>query len=436
MPLRESLTRRRYLLPIIMIGLLVGFAVILWVLLDVFRPLPPRTVTMVTGPPGGAYHEYGELYREALAKEGFELKLLPTTGAVDNLARLNDPSSGVSIGFVQGGLTTEAASPGLESLGTIFYEPLWFFCRECSPESAVADLKGRRISIGPVGSGTQPLVLELMRRNGISPAVAEFLSLPFEEGSRQLLNGEIDGLLILASWKSPVVRRLLAADGVDLMNFPHADAYVALYPYLNKLVIPAGVGDMVKSRPPTNRTLLATKASLVVRTDVHPAIQYLLLDAAEKIHSGPGIFQKNGEFPAAQLMELPLSDEARRYYRYGPPFLQRYLPFWLAVLLGRSLVMLLPLLGILYPLLRFMPVLYGWKMQRRILRLYSELREVEQAWEEGDGNEVAGLVSRLERLEYKVDHLWVPVSSMGTLYMFKEHIALVRERLGSPRRNE
>ena len=398
--------------------------------IGMFQPLPPRTVTMVTGSEGGAYHEFGKRYREVLKQAGVDLKLVPTTGALENLHKLNDPNSEVSVGFLQGGITNASASPRLESLGAVFYEPLWFFTRITDREFDLKGLRGRRISIGPEGSGTRAVSLELLAKNGIAGHNADLLPLTFQAGSEKLLTGEIDAMFVLAAWDSPVVRRLLAAEGVNLTDFPHADAFVALYPFLNKVMVPAGVGDLERNRPPADSVLLAAKASLVVRSDVHPAIQYLLLDAAEQVHAGAGIFQKTGQFPTAESVDLPLSDEARRYYRSGKPFLQRYLPFWLAVLISRLLLFIIPVLGILYPLFRFLPMAYGWKMQRRIYKLYNELKAIEQTWESRpEESGIDNLLGRLSRLERKADHLWVPLSCMGTLYMFKEHIDLVRERL-------
>jgi TRAP transporter TAXI family solute receptor len=402
----------------------------LWMIIDLFQPMPPSSVAMATGPEGGAYQKYAERYRAILAHEGIELRLVRTNGAMENLDRLNDPHSGVSIGILQGGTTDETSSPDLESLGTVFYEPLWFFCRDSFQAKGLEGLRGRRISIGPEGSGTRFLLLNLLSRVGITEGFADLLPYTFQTSAEKLLRGEIDAAFFLTSWDSPVVRRLLAAEHIGLVSFPHAEALVALDPFLSKLVVPADVGDIVHNRPPRDTAVLATKASLVVRSDLHPAIQYLLLDAADQVHSGAGIFQEAGQFPEAESTGLPLSDEARRFYRSGQPFLQRYLPFWLAVFIARLLVVLIPVLGVLYPLVRVAPVLYGWKMQRRVYKLYNELRAIEHAMESPDVESSAKvLADQLNELEEKADHLWVPVSAMGTLYLFKDHINLVRKRL-------
>ncbi len=385
---------------------------------------------MATGPQGGAYAELGTRYRQILAHEGFELRLLPTAGALENLARLRDPQSGVSIAFVQAGLTNAVESPDLASLGTISYEPLWLFYRGVPRGRAYGDLRGIRLSIGPEGSGTQALMRRILALNGIGERDAELLPLPPELAKEKLLQGEIDAMAIVASWESPVVRQLLAAENVGLASFPRADAYLAIHPYINKVIVPAGVGDLARNLPPTDVTLLASKACLVVRKDLHPALQYLFLDAASQIHSGPGFFHRAGQFPAPETADLPLSSDARHFYKSGPPFLQRYLPFLLAVFGERLLILLIPLVGVVYPLFQFMPSIYQWLMRRRIFQIYRELKFLElQLVKPRAGLDMGELRSRLDRLEERVNHLRIPVTSMPMAYSLRQHIDIAREWL-------
>jgi TRAP-type uncharacterized transport system substrate-binding protein len=420
--------RFRVIIPVIAAGVIV--VALLWTAIVALRPLPPRTVIMVTGPEGGSHYEIAIRYRDLLARQGIKLQLLATAGALENLARLRDPRSRVEIGFLQSGITSEKESPDLESLGAVFYEPLWFFHRGGILGTGMKAFRGRKISIGPEGSGTRALALELLARNGIDQKFAQLLAFTPREAGERLLRGEIDAALMVASWDSPVVRRLLSDKNIGLASFPRTDAYVALYPFLNKLTVPAGVGDMAKNLPPRDVILFAPKASLVVRRDLHPAIQYLLLDAAAQIHSGPGIFQKSGQFPAPESIDLPLSDEARQFYKSGRPFLQRHLPFWLAVLIDRLLILLIPLFGVIYPLLRLMPALYNWEMRLRIFRLYRELRTLEKDLDtRNEGQGIGDLSEWLERLEEKANRLRVPLFFANQLYTLRMHITVVRERL-------
>ena len=401
----------------------------------VFETLPPRTIVMATGAEGGANHELGIRYREILAQSGLKLQLLPTTGGLENLARLRDSKSGVSVGFIQSGTTSKKESPDLESLGAVSYEPLWLFYRSEIGEGIQA-LRGRRISIGPEGSGTRALALELVKRLKLAGSLGELLDFTPQVAAEKLMAGDIDVAFIVTAWDSPVVQRLITAKGIELASFPRADAYVSLYPFLNKLVLPAGVGDLSMNRPPADVVLLAAKASLAVRADLHSAIQHLLLSAAVQIHSQPGIFQKAGQFPAAESIDLPLSGEAQRFYKTGRPFLQDHLPFWIATLVERILIVFVPLAALLFPMFKFMPQIYDWFMRSRIMRLYEEIRLIESEMEaQGQGHDTDALIAKLDQLDERANALRLPRFYAIMLYTLRTHIDLIRGRLArSPNR--
>jgi TRAP-type uncharacterized transport system substrate-binding protein len=426
-----ALAYRRYLVVALIVVVILTLAAV-WLAFTLLRPTPPRTIAMATDPEGSISAELGKRYQELLARNGIEVRLVPSVGAVENVARLRDAKSDISVGIIPSGITNQRQSPELVSLGTLFYEPLWLFYR--GRIETYKGLHGLRIAVGPEGSGTHALSLEFLARIGIiDKSSAQLLPLTSAVAAEKLLHGEIDATAMLAAWESPVVRQLLSADDINLANVARADAFVALYPFLSKVVLPAGVGDMVKNRPPADVTLVAPKASLVVRKDLHPAIQYLLLEAASEIHSGPGMFRKAGQFPAPESIDLPLSLHAQQFYKSGPPFLQRHLPFWLAVLVQQLLVLLIPVAAVLYPLLRFFPALYGWAMRRRVFSLYNELRVLEDQLTSGNAQErAADLIARLDRLEDRASRFRLPVSFRPLLYALRLHINVVRQRLQKP----
>jgi TRAP transporter TAXI family solute receptor len=392
-------------------------------------PLPPRVVTMSTGTPGSDFDLYSRQYQAILKRSGVQLRLVPSAGSVENLRRLNDPRSGVSVALVQGGLTSEAQSPELESLGTVFYQPFWLFMRREISAARPEDLRGKRIAIGPEGSGSRSLAKTFLALNGIDEGLLQLLPLAAAEAGEALLHGEIDGAAMVASWDTAIVRRLLDSADVNLVGAPRADAYAALDPYFTKLVLPTGVGNLATNRPPSDVSLVATEASLIVRNDLHPAVQYLLLEAATEIHSAGGLFRKAGQFPAPERVDLPISKDARQYYKSGPPLLQRYLPYGIAVLASRLLVLLIPVIGVAYPLLRTAPALYGWSMRRRIFRLYGELKYIEVELDTKSGIPAEDLLAQLQRLEERANHLQVPFAFAHFLYQLRNHIALVRARI-------
>ena len=393
--------------------------------------MPPHLIVMATGPEGDAYYEVGERYRAALARADVEVQLVPTAGSVQNLAMLRDPHAGVGVGLTEGGVISAGNTSGVESLGTVFYEPLWWFRRREIQDSGADGLRGRKISIGPEGSGTRALSLQLIKRTGIEQQVGELLDLAPRAAGEKLLAGEIDVAFMMTSWESPVVQQLLADERVALSSFPHADAFVALYPFLNKVVVPRGVTDLAKDQPPNDVILIATKASLIVRKDLHPAIQYLLLNVAAKIHSGSSIFHHANAFPAAEAIDIPLSDEALRFYKSGPPFLHDYFPFWMAALIGKLIILLIPILTVLYPMTRYLPRLYDWLMRSKVLRMYGELRLLEDDMTNarGAGRDTCEIIARLARLEEQASHLRMPAPYASMLYALRNHIGFVREGL-------
>jgi hypothetical protein len=346
------------------------------------------------------------------------------------VALLQNPKSGVGIAIIPGGITNQESSPQLVSLGTLYYEPLWVFSHGVLLRRHEG-LRGLRISVGPEGSGSRALSLEFLTRVGILDEKSTgLLALTPGESAQKLMAGELDVAVLLDVWESPLVRQLLTAKDVNVESIARADAFVALYPYLHKIVLPAGVADMAENRPPTDVQLLATKASLVVRNDLHPAIQYLLLQAATQIHSAPGMFHVAGQFPAPEMIDLPISAHAFQFYKTGTPFLQRHLPFWLAVLANQLLVLLIPLLGVVYPLLRFAPALYGWVERRRVYRLYSELKALEDdLLTDTSGRNEKEFIERLDRLDDRASRLSVPTSFRPLVYVLRSHVAMVREHV-------
>jgi TRAP transporter TAXI family solute receptor len=423
-----SRRRRRFVAVVTALALAVAAAAV-WMLATSKSLNPPRTLMMATGPEGSANQALGEHYRTILARAGLDLRLQPTAGGVENLARLRDPRSGVTVAFVEAGIAGKEESSDLVSLGTVSFEPLWLFLRDQSHSTPVQALQGKRISIGREGSGTREAARRLLQLNGVDETRVKLLGLSPEQAADALLRGEIEGAVMLASWRSPAVQRLLTTDGIALATFPRADAYIALFPFLSKLVLPAGVADLARNIPPTDVTLFAFQESLAVRKDLHPAVQYVLLEAASEVHGGPGIFQRAGRFPAGEAIDLPLSNQARTFYKSGRPFLYRYLPFWLSGMAGRLIIVLIPLVAIAYPLARILPQMYQWWMQNHLFKAYDELKLLEEELERrGAGESTDDLLSALDRLQRRTSRLFVTLSFAQRRYILKSHIQQAREQ--------
>jgi NMT1-like family len=325
---------------------------------------------------------------------------------------------------------------GVEALGTVGYEPLWLF-RRSGIGGTLGALAGKRVSIGPEGSGARAFALDVLKRTKTEGTVSELLGFPPQVAAEKLIAGDIDAAFIVTGWDSPAVQSLIDANGVELTSFERADAIVALYPFLTKLTLPRGIFDLANDRPPADIQLLASKSILAVRVDLHSALQYLMLTAATEIHSKSGVFQKAQQFPIAESVDLPLSADAERFYKSGRPFLQEQLPFWFAVLIGKALVVMVPLVAVAYPIFRFLPTLYDWMMRSKIDNLYGEMRSVENTMEEqGHELDAPAMMAKIDQLEQRAIHLKLPTSYDSSLYTARMHIGLLRLHLRSILANE
>jgi TRAP transporter TAXI family solute receptor len=405
-------------------------AVAYW-LLD---PAPPHRVVLATGPEQSAYAEFGKRYVAELKRYGITVELKPTLGSRDNLRLLRDRKERVDLAFVQGGASERERTPEEEateapvvSLGSLFYEPVWIFYRD-KAIGGIPDLKGKKLNLGPRGSGTPGLVSRLLRANHVDRDDVQPSNLGDTEAVVGLLGGQLDALAFVSAPESPFVQMLLATPGIGLLEFGNAEAYARRYRYISPVELPRGVADLARDVPKHDVTLIATTTSLVAREDVHPALVQLFVQAATRIHGTPGWIARAGQFPSAANSEFPLAKDAERYYRAGPPLLQRYLPFWLANLVDRMWVALFSIVAVLIPLSRLVPPLYQFRVRSRIFRWYRNLRLIESEVEE-PGRSRTELLASLDRLEGRVSAIKVPLSYADELYRLRQHIQLVRQRL-------
>jgi TRAP transporter TAXI family solute receptor len=398
------------------------------------KPAPPDHVVLSSGAPGGAYERYAKRYQAFFARNGVTIELRPSEGAVQNLQRLT--AGDVDAGFVQGGIAPpmdEDATPTIASLGALYLEPVWVFARENLKAARLRDLAGRRIAIGANGSGTQPLAKRLLDTAGVGTNDAKLLPLSAEEASKALANGTIDAAILVAGVTAPVIGELVRRPDIDVVNLLRAQAIARQHAFMSPLLIPRGLIDLRTDLPDHDVSTVAVTANLLVRADLHPALMYLFLDAASQIHGGQSLLADAGRFPNPLQQEYPLSDEAERFYKSGKPFLRRYLPFWVANLVDRMLVYLIPVIAVLIPALRFLPGLLAYKPKARIAALYAKLSAIErEIADTGDVERVPEYLERLDAIEAEVTDVKVPIWYTRDVYVLRAAIDLVRERLGRP----
>jgi TRAP-type uncharacterized transport system substrate-binding protein len=437
--LRNTLLSARDLLATAGPFLLLALALLVvayWVL----DPTPPRKVVLATGVDQGAYAEFGRRYVHFLKQHGITVELRPTNGAAENLRLLRDAASGVDIAFVQGGADERERRPAEEeedslvSLGSLFYEPVWIFYREDSAKrllkkdtlDSLAQLAGWKLNIGARGSGVPNLMRRLLEANKIDTATITLLREAQTPAVQGLLEGQIDAITFASAPESVMVQMLLQTPGIKLFSFAQADAYSRRFAFLSPVTLPRGVVDLAADSPPADVHLVAPTATLVARQGTHPALIQLFVQAAQQIHGEAGWFQRKGDFPSIKGTERPVADEAQRFYAKGTPFLQQFMPFWLANLVDRMWVALVSIIAILIPLSRIVPPLYEFRIRSRVFRWYGRLRVVEDAQGTRPAEE---LLKELDDIERSVEHVSVPLSYADELYALRSHIQLVRGRL-------
>ena len=395
------------------------------------EPAPPDSIVISTGAIDSGSHMFALRYRDILARDGVSLELRPSAGSQENVSRLLAKDSDVEVGFLQGGSAFGANAPELVSLGSIYYEPLWVFYRGPGIED-FGGLKGKRIAIGPEASGTRALALQLLAVNAAVMPPTLLLAQSGKQANEMLLHGKLDAIFMVEPPESPLVEQLVSAPGIRLLSLQRADAYTRRFPALTKLTLPQGVFDFVHNVPAHDVTLISSTANLLAVKDLHPALAYLLMRAATEVHGEAGLLRKAGDFPAPINAEFPLSPEAQRYYKSGPPFLQRYLPYWAAVLVDRLWLTLLPVLALLIPLGRIVPALYRWRVRSRIYRWYAKLKELElEVDDKATPEQLHELLVRLDQIERAVNRINTPLAYTDNLYAFRQNVNLVRQSVRS-----
>jgi len=412
-------------IPVLLIIVLVG-----WGSYRFLQPMPPKTLTMTTGMEGGSFVIFGERYRQILDRDGIHLKLLPSTGAVENLRRLQDESQSVDVGFVQDGMGKPEDAPNLESLGSIFYTPLWVFYRGDETLDDLSQLKGKRVSIGPEGSGVRKISLDLLRAADVTVPPTILREYPNPEAGKALLEGKVDAVMTFGYTDSALVTQLISAPGIKLMSLSQAEAYSRLFPHLSHVMLPKGILSPSKRSPSSDIHLLAPTTNLLVRKDLHPALAYLLMKAAVEIHGGAGWVHRAGEFPSIKTQDFPISEQAQRFFRSGGSWLHGYLPFWAATFVDRMLLVLISIGIVLVPMIGILPWVYTWRNRSKYYRWYRELRQLEEELKEHQVPErVEDYHTRLDRIEDGVNRIHVSVAFYDEVFILKEHIEMVRQKL-------
>jgi TRAP-type uncharacterized transport system substrate-binding protein len=411
-----------------------GFAIILTVIAVYFYvdPAPPNHLTIATGDADQSdLAQFAKEYGEILKEDGVRLDVKTTANPFENLKALMDDDVRTDAAFVPDGLGSTAKEPYVESLGSLYYQPIWIFYRGNKAITHISELDGRKISVGQNRHGTSIIAQRLLALNGVNlKDNPNILNLDAVSAAAALKKGDIDAAFFILPPESPLVLDLFSSKDIHVLDNEQAEGIERTNPSYHHLILSRGAIDLKNDKPDHDIDMLGTTTTLLVRDDLHPALQYLLLKAASQLHGDPGIFEKRGEFPSNKDDAFSLSSDARQYYKSGTPFWQRYLPFWLAVWVGRFIFLVIPFLAIVVPLISAVPKIYFWRIRQRIYHAYGELKYLEtQIGPNPSVNEFEGYLLRLDAIEARVNKIRVPQNFAEHIYSLRGHIQLVRDSL-------
>ncbi len=410
-------------------------------LFRVIAPPPPDTIRFASGAANGAYAQTAQTYTDIFEEKGVTLNIVETTGSGDNLKLLRNGE--VDAAIVQAGVAELSDAEAIRSLGAIFYEPLWVFYRNETGilESGLEDLRGfddLTIAAGSETSGTRKLATDMLSQNGVS---ARLVALTGEAGAEALRTGEVDVLMSVSAPTATFITELLADPEISVLSFDRALAYERRTPYLSQVIFPEGGLNLEENLPSAPIELIAPVAQVVVREDLHPAVQALLIEAMVANHKAGTLLSAPDVFPTPDRADLPIADVAERYYENGPSFLRRYFPWSVANFLERAWVLIIPLVTLLFPLIRAAPPLYRWRTRRKIYVWYKDLRVLEARGRAAHTKEEREAVIRdLYDLQAEVvGQVEVPESYTDELYRLRSHILFVSQlvkRMDNPGQND
>jgi hypothetical protein len=388
-------------------------------------PLPPRHFAIAAGTPGSEYEQFAREYARILARNGIELEVRTTAGAVENLHFLRDPTSGVEAALTSF-ITEQSDTDILYSLGGVSESALYIFYRGAEPVTLFGQLRGKRLTIGIPGTAVRALFLEILHATDAVDPSTRFVPIDFTLAIDALLAGEIDVAVVPRSDVTHL-QELLHTPGIGLMNVVQAEALSKTVPGLKHVVLWRGILDLARDIPSSDVDLLALRNRLLVRKDLHPALQYLLLEAMREVHWAPGPFNRLGEFPAEQPNDLPLSPTAQAFYRSGPTFWQRYTSFWLTSLLDRIVFFVIPVLVALIPIISFAPRIFRWIFVYHIDQLHRALGNLESEFADGaDMGRLLDYHTKLAEIESAVRSLKIARPFQADLQRLKIHLRMVQ----------
>lgn len=412
------------------------FVISMWYLV----PPIPKKVVLATGSKTGLYYRFGEALKTELEKNGVTVELRSTAGSLENLKLISDDSSGVDLAMVQTGVAIPSNYPNLVSITGVFYEPFWVWYREGNFSQSKGgltnfnDLKGKRIAIGPKGSGSNILARELLKMHQIDDSQIALFEITPDEALIKIQDNQIDVATFSVGAEAPILTKFYQVSGLGIMDFVQADAYIRQLPYLSKVSLPHGNVSLEFNQPSKNIHVIASTAVLVAKDTISPGFVNLIMGELYDLLKNYSRVQEAAEFPSNNRLDLPQQSDAENYMKDGPSYIYRALPFWLAVWVIRFLKIGIPILAIGIPLATYLPSLFQLKLSLSLGKVYLlvrnlEVRILEVEKTSASPDEIKKILADLHGLERQVAKMKIPTLKTEKYFEIKSYIDVLRVRL-------
>jgi TRAP transporter TAXI family solute receptor len=404
-----------------------------WITLHLLSPAPPKEITILGGPAGSSFQLNAQRYAKIISTHGVKVNVIETDGSDNNLEILQDKKKKADVGLVQNDSSLdekEQEISNLMSLGTVWVQPLLVLYRGDEDISYIKQLKGKRVALAPEETQIHQFVDQVMLENGMKTADMKTVILEPEDGIHALVNNKVDAIFLTGELVTVErIHEIMEIPHIKIMSFQQAAGYTRAFRFLSEIDIPEGGFDLGRNVPNRDTKLIGTSVELIARDSLHPALSDLMIEAARQVNGKPNMFRGKNEFPKLTEHTIPISEEAKRYFVSGAPFLYKKLPFWLASILDRIVILMLPLVIVLVPASKVIGPIYRWRMRSKIYKWYGALMKIEHELNKKLSKEEGRtVVDEINEIQERVNQVNLPLAFANELYALREHIEYVKSR--------
>ena len=279
-----------------------------------------------TGGTAGTYYPIGGAMAEILNKEiqGMSASAQSTGASVANVNMLGDGT--IDLATVQNDIAYYAANgtemfvdkkvDGLKGIASLYPETCQFVTLRSSRIKSLAELKGKRVAVGAVGSGVEANVRQILAAYGVTYDDIDAQYLSFAEGANALKDGNVDVAVLTAGYPTASVQDIASQNPVRLLPVEDkiADALIAQYPFYTKTVIPAGTYAGFDEAVPSVSVMAMLVAGPTVNADLGYRVTKALFSNLDRLQAAHAVGKQITRDSVKAGMSLPMNEGAEKYF--------------------------------------------------------------------------------------------------------------------------